>query len=136
MNDRQKRFAEEYAANPNATAAASAAGYSPKSARAIGAENLTKPYIAAYIRELQQKAEEARIADITEVKQFLTSVMRSEEENTKSRLRAAELLAKSAGELIQKVDVSAQVEAEVEDVVFYIPDNGREIRKIEEDKNG
>lgn len=136
MNDRQKRFAEEYAANPNATAAAIAAGYSPKSARAIGAENLTKPYILDYIRELQQKAEEARIADITEVKQFLTSIMRSEDENTKSRLRAAELLAKSAGELIQKVDVSAQVEAEVEDVVFYIPDNGRLVKNIEEDKNG
>ena len=134
MNDRQRKFAQEYAKNPNATAAALAAGYSPKSARAIGAENLTKPYILDYIRELQQKAEEARIADITEVKQFLTSVMRSENENTKSRLRAAELLAKSAGELIQKVDLSAEVE---QDVVFYIPDNGRPITKKEDiDQNG
>lgn len=138
MNDRQKRFAEEYAANPNATAAALAAGYSPRSARAIGAENLTKPDIAAYIRELQQKAEAARVADLVEVKRFWTETMRDEEQRVEFRLKASELLAKSSGEFVQRVDLTAQVEAQVEeDVVFYIPDNGRPITKKEDiDQNG
>ncbi len=136
MNDRQKRFAEAYAANPNATAAAIAAGYSTKTARAIGAENLTKPYILSYIKELQAEAEEARVASITEVKQFWSAVMRDDEQRIEARLQASQLLAKSSGELIQKVE--AQVEASVEqdiDVVFYIPDNGRSVLQEDSTEN-
>ena len=134
MNDRQRKFAQEYAKNPNATAAALAAGYSPKSARAIGAENLTKPYILSYIKELQAEAEAARVADLVEVKRFWTATMRDEEQRVEFRLKASELLAKSSGEFVQRVDLTAQVEAQVEeDVVFYIPDNGRAINKEDKD---
>ena len=138
MNDRQRKFAQEYAKNPNATAAALAAGYSPKSARAIGAENLTKPYILDYIKQLQAEAEAARVADLVEVKRFWTATMRDEEQRVEFRLKASELLAKSSGEFVQRVDLTAQLEAQVEeDVVFYIPDNGRPINNKEDtDKNG
>lgn len=59
------RFVEEYPVDFNATAAAIRAGYSPRSARAIGAENLTKPDIcAALAAELERlKAKAARSAD-------------------------------------------------------------------------
>lgn len=40
---KQKRFADEYLIDPNATQAAIKAGYSRKTAAAIGAENLIKP---------------------------------------------------------------------------------------------
>ena len=43
MNDRQKRFVEEYLVDFNATQAAIRAGYSPKTAYSIGNENLKKP---------------------------------------------------------------------------------------------
>ncbi|MGG6834831.1 UNVERIFIED_CONTAM: terminase small subunit, partial [Streptococcus canis] len=44
---KQKRFADEYIISANATAAAIKAGYSKKTARSIGQENLTKPDIKA-----------------------------------------------------------------------------------------
>lgn len=49
MTDRQTRFCEEYLVDLNSTAAAIRAGYSVKSARSIGNENLTKPYIRACV---------------------------------------------------------------------------------------
>ena len=48
---KQRRFCEEYLVDLNATQAAIRAGYSPKSAYAIGRENLRKPYIATEISE-------------------------------------------------------------------------------------
>ena len=130
MNDRQRQFCQYYARSPNATEAAKLAGYSPKSAYSIGQENLKKPEIQKYIRELQAEAEADRIAEISEVKAFWTSTMRDDGERIENRLRASELLARSAGEFLQKVEVSAEIEAEVEeqnDVIIYLPDNGRPI---------
>lgn len=45
MNAKQTRFVEEYLIDLNATQAAIRAGYSEDTARAIGSENLSKPYI-------------------------------------------------------------------------------------------
>ena len=79
LNDRQKRFCEFYVANGhNATKAALDAGYSEKTARAIGSENLTKPDIQEYIQVLVQPGDNKRIADAREVLEYLTSVMRRE----------------------------------------------------------
>lgn len=49
MTNKQKRFCEEYLVDLNATQAAIRAGYSSKTAGAIGAENLEKPQIRARI---------------------------------------------------------------------------------------
>lgn len=49
MTKKQKRFAEEYLIDLNATQAAIRAGYSPDTAKSIGSENLTKPDIQARI---------------------------------------------------------------------------------------
>ncbi len=51
LSSKQQMFVEEYLSCFNATQAALRAGYSEKSARAIGAENLTKPDISAAIGE-------------------------------------------------------------------------------------
>lgn len=59
---KQQAFIEHYLTHWNATRAALAAGYSAKSARFIGAENLTKPDIQAAIQarlaELKMSADE------------------------------------------------------------------------------
>jgi phage terminase small subunit len=52
MTARQRLFAEHYVRCLNATKAALAAGYSARSAYAIGSENLRKPEVAALIAEL------------------------------------------------------------------------------------
>ena len=45
MTPKQKRFVDEYLIDLNATGAAILAGYSKRTARSIGDENLTKPDI-------------------------------------------------------------------------------------------
>jgi len=49
LNARQKAFCEFYVASGNATEAAIKAGYSKRTARSIGQENLTKPALNNYI---------------------------------------------------------------------------------------
>ena len=49
MTAKQTRFVEEYLVDLCAAGAARRAGYSERTARTIGAENLTKPDIAAAI---------------------------------------------------------------------------------------
>lgn len=53
LTEKQRRFCEEYIFDFNATRAAKVAGYSENTATEIGSENLTKPNIQAYIKELQ-----------------------------------------------------------------------------------
>lgn len=76
MNARQKAFAEYYIQTRNAAEAARRAGYSAKTAYSIGAENLTKPEIIAYIAVRTQPADEKRIADSNEIMQFFSDAMR------------------------------------------------------------
>jgi phage terminase small subunit len=57
LTGKQKRFCEEYIFDFNGTRAAKAAGYSEDTAAAIASENLTKPYIQQYIKELQSDLE-------------------------------------------------------------------------------
>jgi phage terminase small subunit len=49
LTPKQQRFVDEYLIDLNATQAAIRCGYSPKTARAQGSENLTKPDIQAAI---------------------------------------------------------------------------------------
>lgn len=53
LNERQKKFVREYIKTNNATQSAISAGYSKKTAMAIGQENLTKPYIKEAIEKEQ-----------------------------------------------------------------------------------
>ncbi|HHH8705219.1 TPA: terminase small subunit [Streptococcus pyogenes] len=127
---KQKRFADEYIISANATAAAIKAGYSKKTARSIGQENLTKPDIKAYIGERLEKLESEKIATQEEVLQYLTSIMRGDQQEktlisvgefgqkivdidvgAKDRIKAAELLGKRYRLFTDKVemDVSSDV---------------------------
>ncbi|MBQ3006764.1 MAG: terminase small subunit [Clostridia bacterium] len=75
---KQQKFADYYLECGNATEAAKKAGYSDKTARQIGTENLSKPSIAAYISERLAEIESKSVADIREVLKFYTKVMRGE----------------------------------------------------------
>ena len=97
LTERQRRFCEIYAVNLNATAAAIGAGYSPRTAKSIGSENLTKPEIKDYLKSLQNEGDTARIATVEEIKSMWTDILRDKEAKHIDRIRAGELLAKSAG---------------------------------------
>lgn len=63
LTDKQRRFVEEYCVDFNRTQAAIRAGYSERTAKEIGHENLTKPHIRAAVDarldELSMSAAEA-----------------------------------------------------------------------------
>ena len=63
MTPKQKLFAEEYLKDLNATQSAIRAGYSKKTAYAIGQENLKKPEIQKEIQNLMNKR--SKINEIT-----------------------------------------------------------------------
>ena len=101
LNERQKAFADYYIQTGNATEAAIKAGYSEKTARSIGAENLTKPDISAYIKERLEEQSNKRVADANEVIEFYTAVMRGEvkdqfglDASLSDRLKAGDALMK------------------------------------------
>lgn len=76
---KQQKFIDAYIELGNATEAAKRAGYKCRSAHAyesLGAENVRKlePFINERMKELKQ----AKTADLTEVLEFLTSVLRGE----------------------------------------------------------
>lgn len=58
LNAKQQRFVDEYLIDLNATQAAVRAGYSPKTARSVAAENLTKPNIQAAVEKARQAQSE------------------------------------------------------------------------------
>lgn len=78
LTPKQKAFADEYLKCGNITEAAKKAGYSEKTARVIGQENLQKPAVSAYIAERQKQIDDARIADAAEVQRFYSAVLRGE----------------------------------------------------------
>ncbi len=76
LTAKQKAFVAEYLIDLNATQAAIRAGYSEKTARFIGAENLTKPNIAAAVAAAQ--AERSKRTEITQ-DYVLSSIMKTME---------------------------------------------------------
>lgn len=78
LTPKQKAFADEFLKCGNATEAAKRAGYSERSARQMGTENLSKPSISSYIQERQKQIDDERIADIAEIQRFYSSVLRGE----------------------------------------------------------
>ncbi len=81
LTPKQKAFADNYIELGNATEAARRAGYSEKTARQIGTENLSKPSILEYIQDRTTPTEQKRIASGDEVLQFFTRVMDGKEKD-------------------------------------------------------
>lgn len=79
LTKREKIFCEEYVGNfGNGYKAAIAAGYSQRSAYSIASENLTKPKIQAYIKELTEIADSERLMKVEEALSLSASIARGE----------------------------------------------------------
>lgn len=111
----QRAFAIEYLRSGDGTAAARQAGYRVPAVEAC--RLLAKPRVAHAIEVLRGAVEAASeadvvgpltiqaIADAAEIQAFWSSIMRSPEEETRDRVKAAELLAKTQGAFVQRVEV-------------------------------
>lgn len=122
LTEKQKRFIDYYIETANATESAKRAGYSEKTAKNIGAENLTK--LNFFIQEKLQQLEDKRIASANEVLQYFTAVMRGDEKDQfgleaslKDRNFAAKCLAQRHGLLVEKKELSGDYKVELIDDV-------------------
>lgn len=127
LTEKQKRFADYYIETGNATESAIKAGYSGKTAKEMGYENLTKPHIKGYIDARLKKMDDKRIMDAEEVMQLLTSIARNEQEedvvvfgehgpeitskgmSAKDRLKALELIGKRYTLWTDKQQIDANI---------------------------
>ena len=99
LTPKQKAFCDYYIETGNAAEAARRAGYSEKTARTIGQQNLAKRAIKDYISERMKNQDRERVASADEVIAFYTAVMRGEvkdqfgiEASLSDRLKAGENL--------------------------------------------
>ena len=80
MTARQIQFCLAYIGSGNATQSAIEAGYSKKTATEQGARLLTNVSVQNYIKELQEENASKKIADVREMQEVLTSIIRQEME--------------------------------------------------------
>lgn len=157
---KQKKFADEYIKTGNATQSAINAGYSKRTAATIGAQNLTKLNMKAYIDKKLSELEAETIAESKEVLQYLTSVLRGETHDevyykteyggealgkvqvqNKDRLKAAELLMRRFGlnssdlEIKKQETQIAKTKAEI-DRIKGIGEEVEDLSEIEEEIYG
>lgn len=95
LNEKQKRFADEYIIHGNAHKAAIEAGYSKTYAKTNSHKLLENTRISAYIVSQTEKLQSEKVANQQEVMEFLTAAMRGE---------VTEPILIGMGEGLQKLD--------------------------------
>lgn len=123
MTDKQKRFCDEYLKDCNGAGAARRSGYSSTSAGGL----LKQPEVQEYLKTQMEEIHNEKIADVREISEYLTSVMRgscgeqtktsiSDDRETttyitvsaKERLKAAELMGKRYGLFREQTEVTVK----------------------------
>lgn len=101
MTQKQKAFADYYIETGNASESARRAGYSERSAYALGERTLKNVEVARYIGERMAAQDEKRVASADEVLQFYSAVIRGEvkdqfglDASLADRIKAADSLMK------------------------------------------
>ena len=127
MNAKQRKFADEYLIDCNATQAAIRAGYNEKTAYSQGQRILKNVEVKTYIEEQLERLHNEKTADAQEVLEYLTAVMRGQHReqtlqlvgdgvqtitdidvSARERLKAAELIGKRYGMFKDNVNVDLE----------------------------
>ncbi len=127
---RQRAFVQAYTGN--AAEAARQAGYSERTCRAIGQRLLTQVDIKQALREREQERLNPLIASREQRQEFWTQTMWDENQEMQHRLKAAELLGRSEGDFMERLQVDSTIE-----VVGYLFDpraRAELLREIEEEE--
>ncbi len=124
MTERQKRFAEYYHECGNAAEAARLAGYSTSYAEHRTDEMLRNVEIAAYIRQLSEAAQTARIMSARERQALLSDMAKDAENDTADRIRAIDTLNKMTGEYITHVEATVQQSDKLSDILNQLGGEG------------
>ena len=132
LNQRQIRFVQNYMKTNNITHSAIDAGYSKKTAHVQGSNLLKNPKIFEYITAINERLESDKIADIQEVMEYLTSVMRGEKKDQFDLDASLSDRTRGASELAKRLDVRAKT-VNVDCAVTIIDDIPDEELEIEDE---
>lgn len=107
---KQKKFADEYIISGNIYQSMLSAGYSENYAKSDGCKILENPSVKNYIEERTKEAELPKIASMQEIHEFWANMVRDENARPNDRLKASELIAKTQGAFLDKVEVTGTIE--------------------------
>ena len=116
MSELEMMFAEEYIKNGrNGTKAYKTVklNVSMDTARKSASKVLNRPHVRQYINDLLTEIHNQNMADITEIKEHLTTILRDTNEKTADRNRAAELLLRVEGGFDDKPQIDTTVRLEL-----------------------
>lgn len=108
LTERQRKFAEYYVQCGNAEQAAVSAGYSEQYARGNAYKLVANSGVAAYIKQLSEATQTARIMTARDRQELLSDIARDEDNAAADRIRAVDTLNKMTGEYTTKVEASVQ----------------------------
>ena len=132
LTQRQIRFVQDFMKSNNVTQAAIRSGYSKKTASVQGSRLLTNVKVAEYVDAINERLESDKIADIQEVMEYLTSVMRGEAKDQFDLDASLSERTRAASELAKRLDVRAKT-LNIEGVVNIIDDIPDDVKIIDED---
>ena len=128
------KFVHEYMKTDNMTQSAIKAGYSPKTAYSQASRLLKNSRVQDYIVAIRERLDNDKIADIQEVMEYLTSVMRGEKKDQFDLDPALSERTKAASELAKRLDVRAR-NLNIECAVNIIDDIPEDVEIIEDEEN-
>ena len=134
LTQRQIRFVQDFMKSNNVTQAAIRSGYSPKTASVQGSRLLTNVKVAEYVDAINERLESDKIADIQEVMEYLTSVMRGEAKDQFDLDASLSERTRAASELAKRLDVRAKT-LNIEGAVNIIDNIPEDVEIIDEDDN-
>tara|TARA_R110002020_G_scaffold71288_1_gene184311 strand:+ start:464 stop:856 length:393 start_codon:yes stop_codon:yes gene_type:complete len=111
LTAKQQTFCEEFLIDLNATQAAIRAGYSEKTARSIGTENLSKPAIAECIAELKNERSQKTKIDAAYVLEMSNELLK------RCMVEGEDFNASGAGKALDLIGKHVDVQAYSERVV-------------------
>lgn len=119
-NERQEKFCLEYIKTDSQRQAAINAGYSEKTADQIASRllsNVKFKHVQDRYHELLEKYPKKNklIADVEEILEFISAIMRDKEEDTKDRLKSAEMLGKKYAMFTDKIQHEGNIPIKIVD---------------------
>lgn len=121
LTENQKKFAEYYSQSGNGSEAYKRAYSTCKkdeTAKVNASRLLTNANVIQYVEELNEKIKSERIADMKEVKEMWSKILRSQIEGVeiKDILKASEYIAKTNGAFLDKVEITEKhIVVDIED---------------------
>ena len=134
LTPKQSLFVKHYLANGmNGTQAAISARYSRKTAKAMAAENLTKPAIMSAINKTRSKIDKILDDDGSQTIKDIRAIANDKKAGSMVRLRALELIGRTQRIFVERrEDTTAKVSENIEEIYKTICD----LVKLKEERGG